>query len=261
MGLELERQFHSGLQTKDIYEAILHHYTQADEKIKVLEYTVKLAEKYFCPQYELFPELNDSYPAGHSGFGESRHQTVGYLEKIKNLLTFVAVERVAGGSVAIYQSAYWEMMGRYYIWQGEHLAGIKMIHQLLRLASAEDFQDYLVKGYQEMIFLGIQVSRPSIIKNFADKLLRLAEQASLPAKTAAALRYLGVAAELTGDAAAAESYYRQSIALFKKMDMRNSCYILNIAAAYNYIGNLRRSAHNLEEALHYYETGRKSCRS
>ncbi|HWR40513.1 MAG TPA: AAA family ATPase [Patescibacteria group bacterium] len=253
VGLELERQIGSGLQTKDIYEAILYHYTAADEKIKVLEYTVRLAEKYFCPQYELFPELNDGYPAGHSGFGESRHQTLVYLEKIRELLTFLAAEMADDGPVALYQSAYWEMMGRYYIWRGEHGAGIKMIHQLLRLASARGFQDYLVKGFQEMIFWGIQVSRPSIIKNFAEKLQQAAELADLPGKKAAAIRYLGVAAELSGQAAAAEQYYRQSIVLFKKMDMRNSCYILNIAAAYNYIGNLRRDTLQLAEALHYYE--------
>jgi tetratricopeptide (TPR) repeat protein len=104
-----------------------------------------------------------------------------------------------------------------------------------------------------MIFLGIQISRPSIIKNFAGKLLQIAKQADLPGKRAAALRFLGLASELSGKAAQAEQYYRQSIALFKKMDMKNNCYILNIAAAYNYIGNLRRAALDLEEALYYYE--------
>ncbi|SDD99301.1 AAA family ATPase [Sporomusa acidovorans] len=259
VGLELERQVNNGQQAKDIYEAILYHYTQADEKIKVIAYTVKLAEKYFCPQYELFPELNDCYPAGYSGFRESRHQTVVYLEKIRELLAVMAAEQAGDGQVAIYQSAYWEMMGRYYIWRGEHAAGIKMIHQLLRLASDKGFQDYLVKGYQEMIFLGIQVSRPSIIKRFAEKLLDIAEQADLPGKKAAALRFLGLAAALCGQTEQAEQYYRQSIALFKKMDMQNNCYILNIAAAYNYIGNLRREALKLEEALHYYEQAVKTA--
>lgn len=259
VGLELERQVSNGLQAKDIYEAILYHYTQADEKIKVIEYTVKLAEKYFCPQYELFPELNDCYPAGYIGFRESRHQTVVYLENLRELLTVMTAGQADTGRLAVYQSAYWEMMGRYYIWRGEHAAGIKMIHQLLRLASARKLQDYLVKGYQEMIFLGIQISRPSIIRRFAEKLLAIAEQAGMPGKKAAALRFLGLAAELCGQAVQAEQYYRQSIALFKKMALQNNCYILNIAAAYNYIGNLRREALKLDEALHYYELAVKTA--
>lgn len=253
VGVELEGQLRSGLQAKDIYEAILYHYTQADEKIKVLEYTVKLAEKYFCPQYELFPELNDCYPAGYSNFRESRRQTMDYLEKIAELLELMKVETVDAGQVAVYQIAYWEMMGRHYIWRGEHVAGIKMIHKLLRLASARELQDYVVKGYQQMIFLGIQVSRPSIIRKFAEKLLRVAEQADLLEKKAAALRFLGIAAAVSGKPLLAEDYYRQSIGLFKKLDIRNNCYILNIAASYNYIGNLRRDALNLQEALTYYE--------
>lgn len=253
VGLELERQVRSSLQTKDIYEAILYHYTQADEKMKVLEYTVRLAEKYFCPQYELFPELNDCYPAGYIGFRESRRQTVGYLEKIAELLKSMAAENADDEQLAIYQIAYWEMMGRHYIWRGEHLSGIKMIHQLLRLAFAKGLQDYLIKGYQQMIFLGIQVSRASIIKKFAEKLLQVAEQADLLEKKAAALRFMGIASALRGEREQAEQYYRQSILLFKRLAMHNSCYILNIAAAYNYIGNLRRDTLNLEEALNYYE--------
>jgi len=253
VGLELERQFRSRLETKDIYESILYHYTQADEKIKVLEYTVRLAEKYFCPQYELFPELNDCYPAGYSNFRESRRQTMGYLEKIAELLKCMAAETVDAGQVAVYQIAYWEMMGRYYIWRGEHVAGIKMIHKLLRLASTRELQDYIVKGYQQMIFLGIQVSKPSIIKKFAEKLLHIAEKANLLEKKAAALRFLGVALALSGKPMQAEQYYHQSIGLYKKLDIRNNCYILNIAASYNYIGNLRRDALAMKEALQYYE--------
>ncbi|WP_371365189.1 hypothetical protein SRRS_00760 [Sporomusa rhizae] len=253
VGLELEGQLRSGLQAKDIYEAILYHYTQADEKIKVLEYTVKLAEKYFCPQYELFPELNDSYPAGYNNFRESRRQTMDYLEKIAELLTLMTTDNFDDGQVAVYQIAYWEMMGRHYIWRGEHVSGIKMIHKLLRLASTIQLQDYIVKGYQQMIFLGIQVSKPSIIKKFAEKLLQVAEQADLLEKKAAALRFLGIASALEGNPEQAEQYYRQSIGLFKKLDIQNNCYILNIAASYNYIGNLRRDSLNLKEALNYYE--------
>ncbi|HML33957.1 AAA family ATPase [Sporomusa sphaeroides] len=253
VGLELERQVQSGSQTKDIYEAILYHYTQADEKIKVLEYTVKLAEKYFCPQYELFPELTEYYPAGYAGFKESHRQTIGYLEKIEELLQIMATEKADDEQLALYKIAYWEMMGRHYIWSGEHLLGIKMIHQLLRLASVKGIQDYLLKGCQQMVFFGIQVNKPSIVKKYAEKLLQIAEEANLTEKKAMALRFMGIAAALRHEPEQAERYYRQSIGMFKKLAMHNNRYSLNIAAAYNYIGNLRRDAHNLEEALTYYE--------
>ncbi|MCP6429155.1 hypothetical protein NL523_27960, partial [Klebsiella pneumoniae] len=56
-------------------------------KSKVLEYTIKLAEKYCCPQYELFPDLSKTY----SGFVfENKLQIMGYLDKIKDLLAALA---------------------------------------------------------------------------------------------------------------------------------------------------------------------------
>lgn len=254
---ELERQLHNGLQTKDAYEAILYHYGQADEKIKVLEYTVKLAEKYFCPQYELFPELNDYYPADHVGYTESRRQTIGYLEKIAELLKTMTPDNNDNDQLALYKTAYWEMMGRHYIWRGEHLQGIRMIHKLLRLASAKSIHDYVLKGCQQMVFFGIQVRKPSIIKKYAEKLLDLADKADLAEKKGAALRFLGIASALRHEPEQAELYYRQSIGIFKKINTSNSRHIFNIAAAYNYIGNLRRNALNWQEALAYYERALK----
>jgi len=51
----------------------------------------------------------------------------------------------------------------------------------------------------------------------------------------------------------AEQYYRQSIVMFKRLNARQENYAIHIAAAYNYIGDLRRGDCNLSEALDYYE--------
>ncbi|SFL57401.1 tetratricopeptide repeat protein [Pelosinus propionicus] len=249
----LEQQLQDGMQSKDVYEHILYHYTNADEKLKMLDYTIKLTEKYFCPQYEMFPELNRYYPTGYVDFRESRSQITIYLEKIKELLDVLVHSKMANKRLDAYKVAYWEMSGRYHIWRGEHLLGLKLIHQMLRLASVQKLREYQIKGYQQIIYCGIQTRRAYLIREFALKLLHLTEHDELPDKKATALRFLGIACALKGQYQEAENYYRQSLALFKKLTARNRFYAFTIAAAQNYIGDLRRENSDYQAALHHYE--------
>ncbi len=252
--LYLEQQLQQGvMHSKDVYEHILYHYTNADEKLKILDYTIKLAEKYFCPQYEMFPELNRYYPAGYIDFRESRSKITTYLEKIKELLNLLLAKTTTVERLDVYKIAYWEMAGRYYIWRGDHLRGLKLIHQMLRLASEKNLIEYQVKGYKQIIYCGIQTRKAALIRKFALKLLDLTEHNDLPEKRAAALRFLGIACALSGQYQQAENYYRESLALFKKLAVRNSSYVFTIAAANNYIGDLRREKFDYQAALYYYE--------
>jgi DNA-binding SARP family transcriptional activator len=251
--LYLEQQLQCGMQSKDIYEHILYHYTNADEKIKMLDYTIKMAEKYFCPQYEMFPELNRYYPTGYLDFRESRSQITTYLEKIKDLLELLLTRTTTDERLDAYKVAYWEMAGRYHIWRGEHLVGLRLMHQMLRLASKKNLREYQIKGYQQIIYCGIQTRKAHLIREFALKLLHLTGHDELSEKKATALRFLGIACALKGQYQQAENYYRESLTLFKRLAVRNSFYVFTIAAANNYIGDLRRDSFDYKAALYHYE--------
>jgi tetratricopeptide (TPR) repeat protein len=201
----------------------------------------------------MFPELNRYYPTGYVDFRESRSQITTYLEKIKELLDVLVHPKIADKRLDAYKVAYWEMSGRYHIWRGEHLLGLKLIHQMLRLASVQKRREYQIKGYQQIIYCGIQTRRAYLIQEFALKLLHLTEHDELPDKKATALRFLGIACALKGQYQEAENYYRQSLALFKKLATRNRFYVFTIAAAQNYIGDLRRENSDYQAALHHYE--------
>ncbi|QDR79972.1 AAA family ATPase [Sporomusa termitida] len=237
---------------RDLYSEILYHYAQIDEKIKILEYTIKLAERFCCPQYELFPEFSD-WPRGNGFILDNKLQIMHYLDKIKALLAALEQEYVPQASLSRFRAAYLEMLGRYYIWRGEHLAGLRAIHQLLRLAAKKSFIDYTVKGYQQIIYCGIQIRNPKLIELFANKLLQTAQAASLAEKQAVIQRFLGIAYALRRQTGRAEQYYRQSIAYYKRLGERPGEFNLHIAAGYNYIGDVRRMEGKLAEALYYYD--------
>lgn len=251
-GRHLEELMDKDAWGRDLYSEILYHYSQIDEKIKMLEYTIKLAERFCCPQYELFPEFNDMQR--RNGFIlENKLQIMNYLDKIKELLAAVEAEQVPQANLSRFRAAYLEMLGRYYIWRGEHLPGLRAIHQLLRLSAKKSFLDYTIKGYQQIIYCGIQIRKPRLIELFANKLSQTAQAAKLGEKQAVIQRFLGIAYALRRQTSRAEQCYRQSIAHYKRLGERPGEFNLHVAAGYNYIGDLRRLEGNLAEALYYYD--------
>lgn len=250
-----ERKMSTDYKAKDLYFNALYHFSKAGEKYKVLEYTIKIAEKFSSPHYELFPD----YQSGNCNTFEDRLHITNYLHQIKELLKILQNESDGEESLSRHKAAYLEMLGRYYIWKGEHLKGIKVIHELLRLAAAKEYSDYLIKGYQQIVYCGIQTHSHKLIEQFADKLLKAANELNLQEKMATALRFLGLAHAMQKDNKTAEKNFQQSIALFKRLSNKSGQYALNIGAAYNYIGDIRRAENKFSEALHYYEKAINLC--
>lgn len=168
-GSYLEELLDKDSSGRDVYSDILYHYAQIGEKLKVLEYTIKLAERYCCPQYELFPEFSGTTYGGNGFVFENRPQIMAYLDKIKELLADLEEEQVSQASLSRFRAPALEMLGRYHIWRGEHLNGLKTIHNLPRLAAKKGFTDYLIKGYQQVVYCAIQIGRPALIEHFANK--------------------------------------------------------------------------------------------
>lgn len=252
-GAYLEGLLSNDMGGQDLYSKILYHYSQIGEKVKVLEYTVKIAERYSCPQYELFPDLSEIQRGNNGCVFDDGVQIMRYLDKIRELLVSLEHSMADEEGISRFRAAYLEMLGRYYIWQGDHQKGLKVIHRMLRLAGKWNFDDYLIKGYQQVVYCGIQICRPNLIVCFAEKLLKKAEEANLEEKTAIAFRFQGLAHALRREQELAEQCYRQSLSKFKRLSQENVNYCLHMAAAYNYIGELRRTDGNLSEALYYYE--------
>lgn len=252
IGVHLEKLISVDFRARGLYFAVRYHYLQAGEKLKVLEYTIKIAEKYSCPHYEMYPELSD-YPMYCNEGLSQRLQITEHLEQIESLITCLKEEVEGEERLSRFKAAYLEMLGRYYIWKGEHRKGIKAIHQLLRLATAKDYLDYQIKGYQQVIYCGIQIRNSKLIERFADALFKKAHEANMKERMAAALRFKGLAAVLQNEKFVAEQYYRQSIMLFKRLNVGQGTYAIHIAAAYNYIGDLRHMDRHHLEALSYYE--------
>jgi DNA-binding SARP family transcriptional activator/tetratricopeptide (TPR) repeat protein/nucleoside-triphosphatase THEP1 len=252
-GVYMESRIGEGAAAWDLHFAALYHFSHAGERYKTLEYTIKIAEKYFSPHYEMFPELGEGYFPSSENKRQELLQFFTYLRQIEDMLDSLRRERAGSESFKHFQAAYLEMLGRYHIWRGDHRRGLRAIHELLRIADGEDYLEYRLKGYQQVVYCGIQTRRAGLVEWFAAKMLAAAGEAGVKDKVATAMRLLGIAYFLRGNMGLAEQYYRQSIMRFKLLDKGSGNFSPSVAAAYNYIGDLRRNAGALTEALEYYK--------
>jgi DNA-binding SARP family transcriptional activator len=249
----LEQKMSAERKARDLYSEVLHHYTKAGQKMKVLEYTIKLAERFSSPHYEMFPEAYDDSRTGNGCMIADRLQITNYLQEISGLLDSLPQEMASEETLCRHKAAYLEMLGRYHIWGGDHRKGLKVIHELLHLASVKEYPDYLIKGYQQVAYCGIQTGKHKLVEAFAVKLLKTASELNLKDKMATALRLRGYANAMQRDYALAEQDYRQSISLFRRLSNNQGKYAASIGAAYSYIGDIRRGESKFADALRYYE--------
>lgn len=249
----LEEKMSAGPKARDLYSEVLHHYAKAGQRMKVLEYTIKLAERFSSPHYEMFPEAFDASRAGRGCMLTDRLQITNYLQEISGMLEALPQEAASEIDFCRYKIAYLEMLGRYHIWGGNHREGLKMIHELLHIADGKEDWEYLIKGYQQIAYCGIQTGKPKLVEAFAGKLLKTASALNLKDKMATALRLRGYAYAMQQDHALAEQNYRQSISLFRRLSNKQGKYAASIGAAYSYIGDIRSGEGKFAEALQYYE--------
>ncbi len=260
IGMMIENGLKQDFRDRTLYSALLYHYSHAGNKFKVLEYTIKLAEGYSYINHELFPQMSDNYFDDGTILFVDQNLAAKYLQDIKCIIA--AIKSTEGNSdrLSRLEAAYLDMLGRYYIWQDKHREGIRTIHRMIDLATEMGEHEYVIKGYQQIVYYGIRNSKVSIIENFANKIYHTAQKYNLKERMATGLRFLGVACSLKRENVLAEKYYRRSISLFKRMKDGDTNYTLSIAAAFNYIGDLRRLNRNFSEAIAYYEQALALCR-
>lgn len=252
IGLLLERNLDAVAAQREMLYAAIHHFQEAGDEQKALECRIRLAERYSCPHYELFPELGAAaYSSVHDA--QDRQRILEHMSELERRIEAAGGLRGSEEQTGRYLSAYLEMRGRYHIWLGEHRTGLRAIHRLLKLAAERGDIDYRIKGCLQVVYCAIQMRRPQLIEAFAEKMIRDAAKLRRETVLGTALRFKGVAQALCGETQEAERSYRQSIALFKRLN-GGAAHAAHIAAAYNYIGDLRRGEGDWRAALQHHET-------
>lgn len=252
-GLWEKRLTHSP-QDIQLYRHLEYHYEKAGDLINMGRYQLKILMYYLNFNNELFPVLS----AGDMVPDEAKSQYIEinldhFLREVEEMMQTIRRTYGETPEVKELEMNYLHMMGRHYIRTGEYVKGVRNILSLIEQASEVHNRDYMLMGYKQMIFYDIQIGNTEEMKNYLEIALNLADECNYHKEMGILLRLKGLNMIMQGKFEEAERLLKESISTFMVTQNVQRRYALNIAGAYNYLGEIKRGQGKFEEALEDYQ--------
>lgn len=258
IGQILEKRLNGGYEERLLYPSLIYHFSNGGNKLAVLNYRIKSLDSYTDFSHELFPVLYDDVKSAGQPFIEPE-ECIRYLEELEMQLRDIKGQEKGTQEILRLELALLYIKGRYCIQGGEYGQGVKAIKHMLELAEGTGDFAYVLKGCRRMVYYGIQVYNTELMQEYIAKGITLAEQHGQMKEMGILLRLKGLQKLMTESYEEAEETLKHSIGVFEALNRQEDRYSLNIAAAYNYIGEIRRYNMKFSEALKYYDKAMNIC--
>lgn len=254
IGAILEKSLKNEKSDMLTYSRLIYHFKSAGNKKLALKYSIKNADMYMDFSHELFPVLNRTGDSGEKYLYINQRQVQEYLDDIEHLIKEIESERnIESKATTLYKIAFYHMQGRYYIREGEYTKGREYIQNMIENSIRIGEYNYAIKGYRQMIYCGIQTHDVKLMDKYLELAIPLSKSTNDKKELGILLRLKGLSKIMSGEYQEAEALLVNSIETFDVISKDDDRYILNIAAAYNYMGEIRRYKMQFLEALSYYD--------
>lgn len=257
IGQALEKRLKAGFEDRLLYPSLIYHFTNGGNKLAALDYRIKSLDRYSDLSHELYPVLYEDLNNGEQITGQE--ESIKYLEELENQLKEIKRREKASEDILRLELALYYIKGRYCIQEGEYELGAKAIEHMLELAGSSGDVSYVLKGCRQMIYYGIQVYNTALMQKYLAKGIELAEEHQQMKEMGILLRLKGLQKLMDESYEEAEETLKHSIGVFEALNRQEDRYSINIAAAYNYIGEIRRCNMKFSEALKYYDKAMSIC--
>ncbi|MFT9077346.1 AAA family ATPase [Ethanoligenens sp.] len=237
---------------------LIYHYGKAGNHLDVLRIKIKLLNISFDYFHELFPVLyydRDFY----KNLSVNDGKTAENLKEVESLLQKVTNEMNDRDKFQMVYIEYLRMKGRYLIKKGEYNAGLSYINEMLAKSQKAKLQAYYLEGIKQKIYYCIQTHNVVCIQRLVDEALAILPKTEDKSTLAVFLRFKALSCKMNGEYNRAENIYNRSIQILSRNSKDAYKYALSIAAAYGYIGNIRRHLNGYADALPFYKKAIRIC--
>ena len=242
-----------------LYDNISYHYRKARQELKSLTYKLLYLEKHLGFYHELFPvEVKREVPHG----GSLTFNQENVLKDFKAIGTAFKELEEKYSSDSSYQELYCQYLyleGRFLIKYGKYEKGVQNIEEVIRLSKENEQSIYLLSGYKQMIYYYIQIDEAQKMSEYIELALNLSIKENNHQSIGILLRLKGLYAMMSGNNELAEKLLKESINTFMLTDTIAKKYAVNIAAANNYLGEIRFNESRFEEAFDYFQEAVELC--
>ena len=253
----LEDDLLEDIKNIDLYHKLIYHYSNSNNKFKVLKYKISALDYYLSFSHELFPILDSDTSTLNKPSYLSESETISSLTEIENLLKLLKDSKYEEHNLRDLELSYLHIKGRYLIRAGEYDLGLRVIYTMIDLSLEGENNLFLLEGYKQIVYYGIQTNNLNLMIDYLDKALYLANDLLLNKEIGILYRLKGLYYILSKEYDLGEDFLNKSIEKFQFSKEIADKYALNIAAAYNYIGDIYKFKKNYKKALTYYNESLK----
>lgn len=258
VGKLLEQTLRNSMKDFNIYYKLVYHFQNAGNYMDTLKYKIKSLNIYLNFNHELFPIIpySDKF---YNKLYFSESKTIKNIKEIEQLLHKVKDEEGDLDEVLRFDVCVLHIKGRYLIRKGEYDEGIKNIEYMIDKAKEINFNEYVIEGYKQMIYYCIQTNKTEKMIEYINCGLSIAQKYNYHNEIGILLRLKALYNKMIGEYEEAEKLMQESINTLTSTKDISDQYALNIAACYNYIGDIRKKNSKFSEALQYYNKAIELC--
>jgi tetratricopeptide (TPR) repeat protein len=240
---------------------LIYHFENAGNIVLALKYSIKYMEFYLDFTHELFPTINKiKIKISQEVFFKKREITK-YFEKINKLLKIGEKKYGLIKDILKFKVYYYHTVGRYYIREGFYDKGIECIYSMIGNAEIINDYKYILKGFRQIIYYCIQVHNCELMKKYIGKGLLIANKHHYQDEAAFFLRLKGLNKIMMAEYEEAKKYLNRSIEILQQLSHGKIKYLLNIAGAYSYLGDIKRCNMKPSDSLFYYKKAVAICKN
>lgn len=254
--LALEEAIRNSTYRKMPYRSLAYHFARGENHKKSLYYRLLYMEQISGIYFELYPVLDDSIIAD---------EEISLPEDINaefNQLDQELMQLKASDDTDIYnemEARFYHAKSRYLVLICDYEEATSCITKALNNPYTLQNTDFHLALLKQMVYYCIQTCNLDAMKDYLNKGLSLAEQAGSLSEQAIYLRLYGYYYALTGERKQSIAALLRSINLLEKSSLRPEIYFVNIAAAYNYLGELNLRYGELDAAIEHFNKAINIC--
>lgn len=258
VALILEKYLKNDSSDVTLYTKLIYHFHNSKNQLKVLEYSIRNANIYFNFNHELFPIFMENKNFSYSNLHLNKGKELLVIEDIEKIMR--SINNVDEEELNRFKIEFFHLKGRYLIREGNYEEGVAYIKYMLEIALKSNEVEYMLKGYMQMIYYGIQANDIETMNVYLDSSLKLAIKVDKKSEIGILMRLKALNEIMCEEYYKAEEHLKESIEVLESIRINPQRYILNIAAAYNYLGDIRRYKMEFYSAVNYYNKAIDICK-
>ncbi|MCG8541773.1 MAG: AAA family ATPase [Clostridia bacterium] len=259
IGQSIEKSLLNDKRDISLYPKLIYHFANSVNIFPAIKYTIRYLDSYLDINHELFPIIKDMDFHEKNFKGMGRKEVLKYFNDIEKLFLRLRESERGTKEIDELKITYLHLKGRYLISEGEYEEGKRNIEEMISKSLNIESYKYALKGYRQNIYYSIQIHNVALMEENVDKGLEIAYKHNLKEDIGIFLRLKGINRIMREEYNEAEELLKQSIKILDMLDNNDGRYSLNIAACYNYMGEIRRHRMQFSEALNYYDKAMGIC--